>query len=643
MPSAMQMQSISGIITQVRVTSGDIPPPLVGASTTVIGDHVYVFGGCLVSSHKVTNYMYVLNIKTLVWTRHIPPPNSDEPPKPRYFHCASVHNNSIVIFGGIASSANSSQGLSVLDSVALFDTVEMIWRCPMIQPSLFSPLPRYAAIGVVNQNKLVIIGGQDAKDDYVNEINVFDLQSYEWIQSKQFEKQTGAYRSVAITAPPGTRLPVLLKNGLEEKGNDTRIPSPVGNLDESSHQTSLVRHYNQSFQASPEHCPIYVYSSYDFGHIKRELHLIPAPLSTIEDCSSFIHGSAKPPRLRFPTGYTLGHHLVLSGTLVTSETQSYSIWALDLDTLMWSRIETGAVFGSGSWNRGVLYPQQNKLMVFGHRNRNLLEDYNHRQVNFDHMAFVDLEAFGVYRLPKATCSTLAQEMGLTLLNEPAVSDYEILTRDNHRIPVNSAILRQRWPYFAELTCQDELAEGAVSVGMGTDLQSPKTILFPYSYPVVVALLQFIYTDNLLTAQQYQPHILSQLLLLADMYDLTRLRELVTHALHQMLNMSTAPLIFETAALSHQTSLQIRALKMMIAAKRIIQQQRQREQLPSPPITPQEQITQQQQQQQTPSESSSLQQQQPSTPSSPLPRQRAPSLINSMGLRRPFGSRKQSGA
>jgi hypothetical protein len=40
----------------------------------------------------------------------------------------------------------------------------------------------------------------------------------------------------------------------------------------------------------------------------------------------------------------------------------------------------------------------------------------------------------------------------------------------------------------------------------------------------------------------------------------------------MLNMSTAPLIFETAALSHQTSLQIRALKMMIAAKKMIQQQ-----------------------------------------------------------------------
>jgi hypothetical protein len=106
----------------------------------------------------------------------------------------------------------------------------------------------------------------------------------------------------------------------------------------------------------------------------------------------------------------------------------------------------------------------------------------------------------------------------------------------------------------------------------SSIMKSHSMLFPYSYPVVIALLQFIYTDNLLTAQQYQPHILAQLLLLSDMYELPRLKSLTTHALHQMLNMSTAPLIFETAALSHQTSLQIRALKMMIAAKKMIQQQ-----------------------------------------------------------------------
>jgi hypothetical protein len=271
--------------------------------------------------------------------------------------------------------------------------------------------------------------------------------------------------------------------------------------------------------------------------------------------------------------------MILAGTYLSPQAQSYSIWSLNLGTLTWARIETGNVFSTGSWNRGVLHEGTNRFLVFGNQHRGLLEDYNHRQNNFDHIAVVDLEAFGVYQLPRVTCSTLAQEMGLSLLNEPAVSDFLIVTRENQNIPVNSAVLAQRWPYFGDLMETNKVR--------GADDSSPKdndeysndsailkshSMLFPYSYPVVIALLQFIYTDNLLTAQQYQPHILAQLLLLSDMYELPRLRILTTHALHQMLNMSTAPLIFETAALSHQTSLQIRALKMMIAAKKMIQQQ-----------------------------------------------------------------------
>ncbi|KAI9499059.1 hypothetical protein BDB00DRAFT_754180, partial [Zychaea mexicana] len=534
------MQSISGIITQVRVTSGEVPPPLVGASVTVVGDKVFVFAGRLVSSRKMTNHMHVLDINTLVWTRHIPPPDSDKPPKPRYFHSASVFENSIVMFGGMGYSRVSADGLCVLDDISVFDIETMSWRRPEIKPSLFAPRPRYAHLSSITENKLIIVGGQDMNNNYLGEINILDLKAWEWVQVKNLDKHVGAYRSIAITTPPGTR---------------------------SNHRASLVRQYGELLQSSQEPNPIYLYTNYNFADVKRELQLIFSPTSassSIEDCSSFMTGSVMPPGLRFPTGHTLGHHLILAGTYLSPQSHAYTIWSLNLGTLTWSRIETGTVFGSGSWNKGVLHEDTNRLLVFGHRSRNLLEDYNHRQVNFDHLATVDLEAFGVYKLPKTTCSSLAQEMGLSLLNEPAVSDFRIITRENQSVSVNSAVLCQRWPYFADLM--------KASREPVQDKDSSHSMVFPYPYAVVVALLQFIYTDNLLTAQQYQPHVLSQLLLLADMYNLTRLRELTAHALHQMLNMSTAPLIFETAALSHKTSLQIRALKMMIAAKKMIQQQ-----------------------------------------------------------------------
>ncbi|KAL0145402.1 hypothetical protein V8B55DRAFT_1461274 [Mucor lusitanicus] len=710
MPSNMQMQSISGIITQIHVTMEEVPPALVGASVNVIDDKVYVFAGRLATSRKMTNYLYILDLNTLCWTRHIPPPDSDSPPKARYFHSASVYKNQLVIFGGMGHSRISSEGLCVLDDVAVLDIDTMCWKKQSIQPSLYSPQARYAHLSSIAEDKLLIVGGQDLDNNYLDEMNVLNLKTWEWEQVKAFEKHVGAYRSIAVTAPPGTRFPSsasMMQQQQQQQHDETTDENPGSNSESHNtasddvRATSLRQFSTNALQSvGDEASPVYLYTNYNFADVKRELQVIfanngtgsttaanasspppqPEQASTaiVEDCSHYMNGSVMPPGLRFPTGHTLGNHLILAGTYLSPQTQSYTIWALDLGKLTWSRIETGTVFNTGSWNRGALHARSNRFLVFGNSNRSLLDDYNHRQVNFDHIAMVDLEAFGVYSLPKATCSSLAQEMGLRLLNEPAVSDFHIITQDNQSIPVNSAVLCQRWPYFSNLMknnhqvvsqstskrssqhvqqpavveeeaeeeeegeqedtkeeveikeqqhSDDEkkeaLESSVVSITSAPasntsslslikdindtpiDLPSDKeeeenedridttaeemavdqeiTLIkshymsFPYPHAVVIALLQYIYTDNLLTAQQYQPHILSQLLLLSDMYDIPRLRELSTHALHQMLNMSTAPLIFETAALSHQTSLQIRALKMMIAAKKMIQQQQQLQQ------------------------------------------------------------------
>ncbi|ORX58172.1 galactose oxidase [Hesseltinella vesiculosa] len=612
------MQSISGIITQVRSSKGEVPPPLVGPSITVAGDQIFVFGGRLVSNRKMTNQLYVMDVHTQTWTRYIPSPDSDKPPSPRYFHSANVYKkNALIIFGGMGyarpndNNKDDADGLSVLDDLVILDLETMTWRRPTIHPSLFAPRARYAHLAEVTEDKLIVIGGQDGNNSYLQELNILDLKSCEWVQVKDIEKQVGGYRSIAVSTPPGTRLPSAIKDSL---GDD-----PSWSHHDDKRPSSATVPSQSSSHDEPN--PIYLYTNYNFTNVSRELQLVFLPAAgnnpTVEDCSQYMTGSSMPPGLRFPTGHTLGHHLILAGTYLSQPSQSYSIWSLNLGTLTWGKIETGTVLASGSWNRGVLHEPTNRFLVFGNQQRSLLGDYNHRQTNFDHIAMVDLEAFGVYQLPRITCSTLAQEMGLSLLNEPAVSDFYIITRENQSIPINSAVVAQRWPFFAQLLASDEDDEkkkksdltvldpdshspttsptAASPVDLPTSPQSAaapeptllksQTMLFPYPYPVVIALLQFIYTDNLLTAQQYQPHILAQLLLLADMYDLPRLQELARHALHQMLNMSTAPLIFETAALSHQTSLQIRALKMMIAAKKMIQQQQQMLQTGPPAAAP----------------------------------------------------------
>ncbi|KAG1228113.1 hypothetical protein G6F68_019518 [Rhizopus microsporus] len=57
---------------------------------------------------------------------------------------------------------------------------------------------------------------------------------------------------------------------------------------------------------------VYLYTNSNFGDVQRELQVIGSDFS-IEDYSGYMTGSALPPGIRFPTGYALGDHLILSG------------------------------------------------------------------------------------------------------------------------------------------------------------------------------------------------------------------------------------------------------------------------------------------------------------------------------------------
>ncbi|KAI8047714.1 uncharacterized protein B0P05DRAFT_565365 [Gilbertella persicaria] len=529
-------QSIADLTTETRPTTGDIPPPLVGASTIVAGNQLYVFGGRLVSSRQMTNNLYILNLETYTWTHYISPPDSPPPPRPRYFHSCNLYKHYLVVFGGMSYSVRrSSQSLCALDDVCLFNLETMTWKYPDVQPSIYAPQTRYAHLAVIATDKLVVMGGQDMSNQYINEINVFSLSTMDWVHGGPLTRQYGAYRAVAF-----------YPNSIDNNNNIMATP-PFWETDNK--ELSLC-----------------VYSNYNFTDVARDLQSFSPMHATAKfrDHSSCMSGSSLPPGLRFPSGDVIGHHLILTGTYLTPVHQSFHIWALNLANLVWVRIDTGSVLAHGSWNRGVLHEAKQQFIVFGDRNRELLEDYNHRQVNFTHLATVDLEAFGIYTYPKETCAPVAQELGLSMLNEPGMADIEIMTEDGRSIPANSNVIALRWPYFANLL-QDK-----------PDKPGFKRLLFPESYPVTLAFLQYIYTDHLMTAQQHHPQILSRLLVLSDVYNLPRLNKLATHALHQILTISTASLVYETSALTGKTALQIRALRVMINAKKIMQQQQQQQ-------------------------------------------------------------------
>lgn len=315
--------------------------------------------------------------------------------------------------------------------------------------------------------------------------------------------------------------------------------------------------------------------------VKRELGILsPLPDTdfTFEDKSSEMKGSTFPPGLRFPTGAVLGKHLIIAGTYLAHSYQSFSIWALDLTSMTWSRIDPGSAVATGSWFRGCLWASANKFLIFGNRNGSLVDDYNRRLLSWDHVAVIDLEAFGIYQPPPLMMEVPMQELGLAALEEGILADFEITCDGGRKIQCSRKLLEERWPWFKDqrqkFTRKAQLAlEGLPASNMHVPLPqtpgavpgeerldprlTPRSLQLSEPYAITLALLQYFYALSLITPLQHSPPVLSQLLVLSSMYRIDHLQALVRHAMHRILSHSTSVGVYEVATLCSCRSLQIR--------------------------------------------------------------------------------------
>ena len=797
------------------------------------GARIYLFGGRLVSTRKMTNDLYELDIDTMTWRKvapgvlnpadvaagykPTPRPDGTSPrlvaPKARYFHSADLWRGKLIICSGMGypssttsqspvansrSSSNSngaggsgkSDGLSVLDEVISLDLATLTWDLEfglfdyktngsLSPPSSSSrPLPRYAHLSSISSDHLVIMGGQDIDNKYVEQINIFDLRSRRWIRSDPLTSQCGSYRSLAVSTPwavidedqkeqtAGEGLATITKpcwgsssawtgspttvtgapthsgpaspgrsrsgsaatSGISIAQSDvdsfasrlrstsiasttkttmtqdsygsslTSAPSIVSTLPERADghfvlhplPTSISKPAPQDVLAHHEErpaaeeetskaislMPVYVYSNYSFADVKRELEKIDYTAEidmasgksnltlSMEDLSAKMAGASLPPGLRFPNGFILGSYLIISGTYLANTSQTFSIWALHLPTLTWSRMDGGSVLAHGSWNRAILWPAKNRLLVLGNRERDLVADYNHRQTNWDHIAILELEPWGIYQPPVFNLSTKSASLGLekltagfqggysgisygekativpkqgwpgasaedlaeviqddssfsdarslrTLAGKPVMTggqgDFVIICSDGIRIGVSRALLERRWAWFKQALRDYRKRATSVAEAMPVELQfpaqalastetkriradvriTPRQLLFPEPGPVVVALMEFFHTQTVCTSLQRHPAMLATLLVLASLYDIPDLAKWGTHAAHQTLARELSPpsktftqvetltlapeerhrlavLLYEAASLCGHTSLQVRALRVVMS-------------------------------------------------------------------------------
>lgn len=535
-PMPSPSQHLSGLMCNVHRTTGREPPPLVGATTTVLGDKLFVFGGRVLSRSKpapLTADLYELDLIRRHWSRI--EATGDVPP-PRYFHsmCA-LGDTKLVCYGGMSpvSSQNiipqdQQPEVKVMSDIYIYDAPTRKWtfvqtqeapqgryaHCACILPSSaafashrapFSALQHNPSSGNPNEGRIginidgtggaemVVIGGQDAANHYIEQISVFNLRSLKWVSTEQLGKSCGAYRSVVAPLPPS----LAAKIGK---------PHPVSGRPDPGATSQEAKDAGSS---------MLIYSNYNFLDVKLELQVRSSDGTLVE---TTMKEQYSPPGLRFPNGGIIDHYFVVSGTYLTSSKQEYALWALDLRNLSWSRIDAGgAVFSQGSWNRGVLWNRRNTFVVLGHRKRSLVDDYNHRRINFSNVCMVELEAFGFYDNPRKTApmsgfvsasspytgpglslarkagftaggrqhSRAAEELGEKALTMRELADMDILCIGGERIPVNSRIIARRWgPYFVQLlregtACQDgsdvmTLRSNSISASSGMGRSSNMT-------------------------------------------------------------------------------------------------------------------------------------------------------------------------
>ncbi|MCJ1303389.1 hypothetical protein MMC08_006198 [Hypocenomyce scalaris] len=512
--------NLSGLVCNVHKCTGKEPHALIGATTSILGDKLYVFGGRILSRRRpqFTSDLYELDLIRRHWKKV---DTTGDIPPPRYFHSVcTLGDTKLICYGGMspasappnqnrnytaqqqAGSSDPQPEVVVMSDIHIYDAPTRKWtyipsadtpqgryaHCATVLPSsaTFSsanaPLsalhhnppssnPNQGTLGVVLDGtggaEMVVVGGQDSANHYIEQISVFNLRSLKWTATQQLGRSCGAYRSVVapLTSMPASRIGA---------GTDVKSKS----MDPRDEGSSML-----------------IYSNYNFLDVKLELQVRMSDGTMSEKP---MHGQYSPPGLRFPNGGVLDNHFVVSGTYLTSSKQEYALWALDLRSLTWSRIDVGgSVFNQGSWNRGVLWSRRNTFVILGNRKRSLVDDYNHRRINFSNICMVELEAFGLYDnprrvsptsaypsvsapvlpptlLPKSSAwsaggrahSAAASELGQKAMNLRELADMDILAISGERIPVNSHILARQWgPYFTQL-----LREGvdATSASLSTN-------------------------------------------------------------------------------------------------------------------------------------------------------------------------------
>lgn len=576
-------------------TIGQRPACLVSATVTYVGnDEIYAFGGFDQYTDEVYNHVLRLNLTTRQWSLV---DNYGDIPGVRMGHTATLWNqDKVLIFGG------ENEHRSYLNDLIVFDLKTAHWQQPDVRGSIPQGRARHAA--VIHDDKLYIVGGMSGRDNstVLDDFCYLDLRTWEWSRTWRFVPRydhTCWVWQGKIWVFGGLTQGMQCANDIWTL-DPKKSPAFEGNVNTSASDSnrSTIRqarpHPNLQTSSASAGGTGYAANSSSVQTQQGPSPLRKAPMAPGTICTTkFTSGPNIPSQ-------NLGQHFHVfsSGCLLDFATPPLeatnmtdtSLSALELDQMRWEKLAEGNDLFNPShrWHYCAMNQDGTDAWLLGTHTEPTVNAHTGNEYLSD-VLHLDLSKFGLLgnglagdvsldRMPASDAhptsklSPIGADLAAKFDLKPEAgggADFMITAdgddagTDDSRIGsatpsrpihVHRFVLEARWPHFANMI-NAQMAEF-----------HSKKLHLPEPFPVVRAFLYYLYTDSIAFDAKHEGPTLNDvagMLVLADCYDMQRLRLLCRNRLGRELDIDHAAMIFERAGLANEDWLRRKAARFCL--------------------------------------------------------------------------------
>lgn len=227
------MWMFNGLTLEWRGLSpmGEGPPPLSRHSSAILGNRLYVFGGC--NDKGTFNNLYVLNIEEMMWSEvHVAGPYVI---RPRSGHSSTaISDEEFLVIGGSCDE-------DYFNDVHVFNCKERSWRRQKTKSNERAPAKRHLHTATLVGRRVYVFGGCDDRQLF-DDVRALDLDTWEWTAPRVRGRLP--FKACGHAALAINNTVVLIYGGLDEHGAHTKeiFAFDTASFTWNEYDTSAVQH-----------------------------------------------------------------------------------------------------------------------------------------------------------------------------------------------------------------------------------------------------------------------------------------------------------------------------------------------------------------------------------------------------------------